>query len=467
MQADLQALVHAAAVLWRRRFLIVTVAVLSGAAAWLISSYSPRDYRSEKTLLYRFGREYFPVSPGEQRRNWGENVIISLDAAIFTEVRLLSSHTLLEKTIDRLGLETIQTKPPAPTLLGFVRNLGGLLQKSGNETSSSYPPEVVQAQAVQAAASAFSIQRVEGSALVSVSAVHPMPDVADRLVKEHVETYLAWRRNLFDRNATEFFTTELDRAREELAALVAQRKRLMRQYEVVDVETELRVAQVWLGENERALVADPSNARLQAAAEKSRKEVTQISELRSAIVPLDERIKAAATNIASLEQERASWALTRTYSATVAPTVSIIDDRTAWNNPVGLSSKVKIAIATIMGGMIASLAILMTALISSLLGRPPLNERQQFPKTTRAEGGLIASLLPALLRTPLPNRAPAMSEDHSRAQKPGCATSETMQKTDGQDRASRKSRNAFAVDDKARDDFRKVGGQSRTSPEVI
>jgi uncharacterized protein involved in exopolysaccharide biosynthesis len=375
--ADFAIVRHAARILWRSSLPIALVAAFTGFVTWYAEARSPRQFESRQTLLFRFGRDYFPVSPGEQRRNWGENVNVTLDAAIFTEMRLLSSHALFARTLAKVGPEVFERRPPVNRVATSIASFfEGMTAKEPSERSEKTQQE----RQLRALAESFEVRRAQGAAIVDVVAQHPLYEVADILAATHVAVYFDKRRELFDRDAADFFDRQIGIGRQEYDTLLVEREALMREYGVSDLQVALDVARQRLSRVETALIFDPEDGRSRREASAAQDAVRRLNELKDLLIPLDGRIAAAGSNIATLEQERANWSLKRGFGEDVAPTVEVIDAVSAYDRPVGLSPKVKIGLAVVFGAVLASMAVLGVAVIRAVLRQP--GEDAASPATT-------------------------------------------------------------------------------------
>ena len=378
MQSDTQATLIVASALRRWIWLILLVAVISAGIGWFQQTRTPRNFEAETALLYRFGREYFPISPGEQRRNWGENVMVSLDAAIFTEMRLLSSHQLFERTLDKIGVAELERRP-APNPIAV--KIAALLPFGADEDVQT--SEHQRLAAVRDLAESFDITRVQGAALVQVAARHPVPEVADRIVTAHIEAYLEWRSELFDRDASAYFESQLARAREEHGALLGARRVVVQEYGIFDATVERELARQELAEAERLLLENPDDVEWSQTAMEARANLQQVDLFERITEPLDARIRAVLDNIAALEAEEANWRLTRDFSETVAPVVAVIDERTATDNAIGLSPKVSTVLAGAFGAIFVSVGIAAFALIAQMIGTKGSSDTPAQPAPAR------------------------------------------------------------------------------------
>ncbi|MDJ0638048.1 MAG: hypothetical protein QNJ20_04380 [Paracoccaceae bacterium] len=346
-----------AADLRRWMWLILVAAMVAAGMGGAYQVQSPRQFEADTALLYRFGREYFPVAPGEQPRNWSENVRITLDSAIFTEMRILSSHQVFERTLERLGdVELLPASQPA-----------------GDEAPTSAR--------VRDLVEAVHISRFQGASIVHVSAKHPDSDVADRIVSTHIDTYLEWRDELLDRDATAYFENQLNAAREEHQTLIAVRKQIEDEYGIFDATIESDIAWQDLSEAESQLLQNPGNVQLTEAVRSARDRVKRVDLFRTITEPLDRRIALAVERQLTLEVEETNWTLTRDFSKKVAPVVSVIDQRTATENPVGMSPGVAAAIAGLLGAILAGLGVLILEQIRrmSLGDAPPEDSIDERP----------------------------------------------------------------------------------------
>ncbi len=352
MQEETKAILIAGRAIWRMKLVILLVAIISAGAVYYQQSKTPRMYEANADLLFRFGREYYPISPGEQRRNWGENVIVSLDAAIFTEMRLLTSHQLFDRTLETVGIDEVARSPTQE-------------DSEATEDSEGDP----RLSGIRRLAGMFDISRVDGASLVEVTARHSLPDVADKLLNAHVENYLAWRSELFDRDASAYFEAQLSRAREEHASLLAARKALVTEYGILDAPLEREMLRRDLTRSEERRSEnrgdDGSDSRADAILER----LQNINTFESLVQPLDARIEAVLDNIASLESEEANWNLSQDFGAAVAPSVVTIDFRTANGSPIGVSPTVGAALAGVMSAILAGLFAAGYGLISEAAGR--------------------------------------------------------------------------------------------------
>ncbi|MEJ1939094.1 hypothetical protein WDZ92_53525, partial [Nostoc sp. NIES-2111] len=192
---------------------VIVFAVCGLGLGYYLALQSPRDYASEQTLMYRFGREYFPITPGEMRREWGENVQISLDNALFTEMRLLTAHDLFVSTAASV----------------WPQGLPGLRPDAAKPPTATEIAELV--------ARRFTVTRVQGASMVTITARDPDPAQADRLVASQVSGYLQRRAALFDQGTAGFYDEQIKQAFASLADLTKQRTAVLAKFGLPDTDT--------------------------------------------------------------------------------------------------------------------------------------------------------------------------------------------------------------------------------------
>jgi len=160
---------------------------------------------------------------------------------------------------------------------------------------------------IKAVSSAFQIRRVQGAAMVTISAQDRSAARADRMVKAQVQGYLEQRRQIFEADAVAFYDARIAAALKEQADLMAQRAALR-----------------------KTASPDPGLAAL-------------------ATLRIDAQIDAVAENLKRLRQERGDAALSQGYRDKVAKVIETVDWRSAEGNPVGLGAPMKLALSALLG----------------------------------------------------------------------------------------------------------------------
>lgn len=303
MTSDRELLLDAIRLLRRWFWLIIALAAIGLLAGLLQVKSSQREYTAEQTLLYRFGRDYFPITPGEARRDWGENVMISLDNALFTEMRLLTSHEVFEKTVTSILPYKLQGDSPLPP----VERLS---------------------QAADALSRKFAVERVQGATMVTVSASATDPTVADQLVDAQVTGYLAERKALFDRSSLDFYNDQIKAALDNLAELTEQRAAIEAKYK-----------------SDESVTGGAPIAK-----------TVELQRIETAIASVN-------ANLELLTKERSAAMVSEQYRQDVMPVVKVVDREQAAGNAIGLSPVARVAMTTAVGLVIG---VVLVFLISAL-----------------------------------------------------------------------------------------------------
>lgn len=288
--------------LWKGRALVLLCTLLGLGAGWLDLQRHPRAYAAQESLLYRFGRDYFPVTPGEARRNWGENVTLSLDNALFTEMQLLQAHRLLERAADVVwppAQRKVDANGHIPTTQDLADRLAARLQ----------------------------VTRVQGASMIRVTARDADPAVADRAVRAQVAAYLAERQRLFDGGAQGFYDGRIADDLARLADLTRQQARISAMPET-----------------------GPSAA--------TAREI--------ALQPINAAMAEVRKDLSLLVQERAAAAVSNAYRRQVAPAVEVVDHRPAAGNPVGMSPVLRLTLAGMAGAVLGALIVMLASLLAGL-----------------------------------------------------------------------------------------------------
>lgn len=293
---------------WRWIALVVVFEVVGLGLGYYQATRSPRDFASEQTLLYRFGREYFPITPGETRREWGENVMISLDNALFTEMRLLTAHDLFASTAAIAWPNGMPDQGRGASKALTATEIAGLVARK------------------------FTVSRVQGAAMVTITARDSDPAVADRLVADQIAGYLQRRAALFDQGSADFYDQQVKQGFATLADLTKQRTEVLAKFGLTEA-------------NASSAAAGPV-------------------ELTLALQPIDKLIAAANANLGLLMSEQSAAKVSDAYRKQVTPTVEVVDRMSAEGNPIGLPPWAIVVLGALSGIVAALVFIFLWAAMS-------------------------------------------------------------------------------------------------------
>ncbi|MGO4524740.1 O-antigen ligase family protein [Microvirga sp. 2MCAF35] len=338
-----------------RKYLIGAVT----AAFMLVPMLQEQQSSAESTLLYRFGREYFPVRPGEEHRNWGENVQVSLDAALFTEMHLLRSREVIESTVAEIGLDKLKdtkesalsgVQAQAMRVLKSVFTLGGLLDfgKADAPSKRAVDPTVAAAKDL---ADRLRIRRVEGAAMIAVGIQDPNPELAEKIITAHVDSYLRKRQQLFERDPSKFYSTEIAKAQIELNSISEKMNSLRLQQGVPDESVEHSVLSDRLIalERQRESMRQAEIPVLQKDLKDTREALFGLNALTATTKLLEARYRSVAENLERMLQEQNRWRLDSAYVRELGPTIEIVEPAAFSARPAGLPRVARMTLGGVIG----------------------------------------------------------------------------------------------------------------------
>lgn len=304
----------AAAALRKSMVLILLGAIAFGGLATYQTLQTPVQYSTDSKLLYRFGREYFPITPTEVRRNWGENITVSLDNALATELQLLSSHKVAEMTLDKL------------------ENPSLALEQTASEA------EMTDAERVTAFSKLLDIRRVQGTTMLGVRLTYPDPKMADQLLQTFLESYMQRRDMLFHVDASAYFSSQQESLKAKDEAVQAELNRL--RVERSAVESQADVTEWTLTPRLDHIPVDMAQI------------TRQLLWLDGLIDQQEKRSEVFRTRLIALEAERQDWEMSRAYTQLVGPTVEIADRTPAARVSTSTRSIAQILSAAIAGAIL-------------------------------------------------------------------------------------------------------------------
>lgn len=343
----------------RERKLLIAATTLAFMAVSLIAT---PQFTAESTLLYRFGREYFPIRPGEEHRNWGENVQVSLDAALFTEMHLLRSREVIESTISKVGLDKLATSQKslldqmqgnasgiANDVLALSKNIGA------GSTASPSKRDVDPAVAIaKSLAERLRIRRVEGAAMIAVGIQDPDPELAEQIVAAHIESYLAKRQQLFERDPSNFYTAEIAKAQAELSSISEKMSSLRLEQGVPDeaVEHSVLSDRLIALERQRQSMGQADVPILLEDIKKTREALFNLNAMTSTMKLLEARYKTVTESLERMLQEQHRSRLDSAYVRELGPTIEIVEPASFSSRPSGFSRPVRMILGGVIGFMI-------------------------------------------------------------------------------------------------------------------
>ncbi|MDO8883846.1 MAG: O-antigen ligase family protein [Pseudotabrizicola sp.] len=312
----------------QRVAILLGAIVFSGLSAFQVAT-TPATFSTDAKLMYRFGREYFPITPTEVRRNWGENIIVSLDNALSTELHILSSHEVAGMTLERLeGPSQVFPDMGSRDPLTQGEQRAALLQL-------------------------LEARRVQGTTMLSVRFKHSDPTMAEQLLSTHIEAYIDRRDMLMHADASGYFVTQYDALSAKDEAVQAELTRL--RFERSELEAQGNVTS-WNPD----IPPDPDR-------ESMAQLMRQILWIDGMIEQHEKRSDVFRTRLLELENVRQDWEMSQAYREQVGPNVEIAD-RTPVSKISTLSSSVAKVLTAAIGG---ALLIWALAFLLHTMGRRP------------------------------------------------------------------------------------------------
>lgn len=299
------------------------VALGSLAGIWLISL--PSQYSAEATLLYRFGREYYPITPSEVRRNWGENVNITLDNALATEMHILASQNVAAAT-----LATVSSATTSTVAVGDGVSLGQIRNFEGN----------------------FKVRRVQGATLLTVTITDTDPAQSSKLLDAFLSAYGTRRNELLHADAQGYF-------RRQQAVLTDEQASLRTDL----VEHKKRVAEIEAGNSISEWSPDKTGPRPELL--NSEQLNDELALLDTAISDTEARLKTVGARLFDLDVEQKDWERSRDYTDEVAPNVEVADRPLVTKVAKGSDLVAKTLSAAIAGAFLVWLVLIARATVFS------------------------------------------------------------------------------------------------------
>ena len=286
--------------LYRRKFAVLAVFVITTATVAAGAYLVPPVFTASTTLIVKFGREFFyrpEVGSLESSR------VFSLAEMVNSEVAILSSRDLAQEVVEELGVETLY-----PDIL-----------------DDPLDPDIVLAKAVLTFQDQISINAVFDSSVITVSFEHRDPRTAAEALNILIERFKDKHLEIFSESTSKFLQTQLEKYRQNLAKaenalqafkgenriyqLPGQKDAIVQQRQ--ELQTELRGARFRISEIEKQLEAfkDETNDGIEAVPSPafSRQRavfISRRSELNSVLQDSDARIAELTQNLARFTKRR-------------------------------------------------------------------------------------------------------------------------------------------------------------------
>lgn len=415
------------ATIWRRRGLVLALAVVAALAGGLAYLTKPPGYEAQASLMFRFEREYFPDNPANDE--WrGDSIRVALDEAIHTEMEILGSRRLLADALARAGGVEAWAVAGEPPIAGVLAALGlppSAWDRLASALSPAYwrerlgwaparppaaapaTPDAADGGVLAGVRQALSLRRIEGTMVVDVAMRHADGAFAERFVAALIDAYLAQRDAIFGTPPLDAMSAELEAARARVSeaerALVAyraehglfdlerQRGALLDQLADVrttlDSEVEQRIASTAAfiaraeGEGEdpvgaRVTLAGLETERSQLLERRARveRELAALMDDSPALNARERELAAARAELERVEALASERALEARLATAAGPVISVIDPPARLPGTTGLSLVATLLLTGAIGAVVGALLALWRGAAASGVPKPDMAE---------------------------------------------------------------------------------------------
>ena len=314
----------------RQFFIILSAGFIIGGMGFLAQRNATPMYIADGSLILRFEKEYFPQNPARTEYQ-GEPIRTLIDGAVQTEIEILGSRGVAERTIAAIGYAGAEDQIH-DVLPAFFK--------------------------------ALSIRRVEGTQVVRVSFKDEDPELAKRAVDALFDSYFDRRETLFESKPEDVLRPAAKDAREELTRL---RLRLAD----LQIRSEEAIAAAAAADAQDALEGDDLGPSRSAHMKDLVALQVQANSLQTDIRLAEERYEAIAAALS--EQE-----LVQQIAKAQGTAIRILEVPDVDPNPAGLSDVATGILAGLVGLVVASLIAIgfggtRTARSGSEYAAPPRN----------------------------------------------------------------------------------------------
>ncbi|WP_448204595.1 hypothetical protein [Azospirillum sp. sgz302134] len=431
------------AAIWQRKFMVMAIGLVSVLLCAFFTSFYPRPYQAETSLLMVYHEEYADRSTDGRLDS---PIRVGLAEALGTEMQILNSRALKMELVERLGPARLfpeAVKPPSMIATLFERawlsvtgqpfdpaalraqavaTVDDLLKRAGvsafaqdaatdGESPEEGPAKPVltpEQAALEQITANMNIRRIEGSNIITIQYTHADPEVAALTLNKLVELFRERREQLFADAKGRAFETEEQAAAEQLRKIEEKLNGYVRSSQSVGINDQIS----YLTE-ERAgwlrTLADPGKLLTPE----------RRSEIRARIGQIDGQLQGLMRNAQEIQRLRFEYDMAQktyqTYRSTLEgsritdtlrqvrqPTIRVIDPAVPPARPIGLSAKVMMGLALLIGLLAASI-------LAAILG-PRRRALPGMPSVRAIESKLKIPVLATFDHRPLLTHRPSGAE---------------------------------------------------------
>lgn len=288
-------------IVWRFKWIVVTVAFLAIVAASLLIVGTPSSYTASASLLVKFGREY--VYRPEVGNSLSSVPLSRTEEIVNSEIQILSSRDLKEKVVDALGWETLYPEDKSVLSAGAavvrerleaigVHEFGAWIEKQvaafenwlASLSASRQPPaqEVAdmpqmtpREKAILRLEDDLKIEGVKDSTIINISYSNWNPQVAASAIEYLIAAFTEKRLGIYREPNLLFLRHQVNELREKLTTSEAALEAFRKSNDVHNIDEQIKILLQRESEFDNRL----------------RDGATRINEIERRIAVLDEQLK--------------------------------------------------------------------------------------------------------------------------------------------------------------------------------
>ena len=257
----------AVTVLFRRKWLVITIFIITAAGATAFALLTPNRYKSSMKILLKNERVDAAVSAEEH--TWTDRKGVS-EEAINSEIELLKSKDLVQQVAEKLHLDKRNKEP------GLLSAL-----KGRNANGDNRPMGLDDA--IQNLQSNLEVSPVKKADIIEITYVDTSPEMSAAVLKQLATDYLDKHLKLHQiPGALQFFKDQSSTSEQQLRAVQGELTGFRKRNEVTDLETQKKLALNYQSDLEKVLMK--TEADIQDAGKKIEQMRQQINSMPSRIL---------------------------------------------------------------------------------------------------------------------------------------------------------------------------------------
>ncbi len=196
--------------------------------------------------------------------------------------------------------------------------------------------------------------------MIAVGIQDPDPELAEQIVAAHIESYLAKRQQLFERDPSNFYTAEIAKAQAELSSISEKMSSLRLEQGVPDeaVEHSVLSDRLIALERQRQSMGQADVPILLEDIKKTREALFNLNAMTSTMKLLEARYKTVTESLERMLQEQHRSRLDSAYVRELGPTIEIVEPASFSSRPSGFSRPVRMILGGVIGFMIITAALM-------------------------------------------------------------------------------------------------------------